>query len=345
MHGWIKMYRKFLNWEWYDDINTKCLFLHLLLKANAEDREWHGIKINRGQLVTSLNLLSKETGLSIRSIRTSLDKLISTGELTSEATSRYRIITVCKYEDYQELKKASDKQRSSRAANKLTSEATIKRQAKMSKNQTDNANTANELTSKETSKATITAATTKECEEEKKKKDDKVFIPCSHKDSSETSSDVVSEVEMDFEKFLVFFNSELTKAGAVIPHIIKITSLRKQTVLARCREFGKSSTFTVVKNAARSDFLNGKNDRGFLASFDWIFKPRNYPKVLEGVYNTRQTNITQKSYDRNNNYRGIQQSTPETRRQGAEAIIARLAKENEADERKIRQRLEEFSGE
>ena len=37
--GFIKLYRSMLQWEWYDDVNVKVLFLHLLLKANYEEKK------------------------------------------------------------------------------------------------------------------------------------------------------------------------------------------------------------------------------------------------------------------------------------------------------------------
>ena len=40
--GFIKLHRKIIDWEWYDDINTKTLFIHILLMANFEDKKWHG---------------------------------------------------------------------------------------------------------------------------------------------------------------------------------------------------------------------------------------------------------------------------------------------------------------
>lgn len=51
--GYIKIWRSLLDWEWYDDANTLRVFLHLLLTANHEDGEWHGMIIRRGQVVTS----------------------------------------------------------------------------------------------------------------------------------------------------------------------------------------------------------------------------------------------------------------------------------------------------
>lgn len=102
MHrGYIKFYRKFLEWEWYQDSNCVRLFLHLLLKANFKDNRWQGTEVKRGQLITSINHLSKETGLSEQQVRSTIKKLISTSEITSKATNKFTIITIEKYSFYQ----------------------------------------------------------------------------------------------------------------------------------------------------------------------------------------------------------------------------------------------------
>ena len=64
-----------------------------------------GETIPRGSFVTSLDSLAKELGLSVQEIRTALKHLISTGELTSKSTNKYRIITVVNYEMYQQVNK------------------------------------------------------------------------------------------------------------------------------------------------------------------------------------------------------------------------------------------------
>ena len=110
MEGWIKIHRSILKWEWYDDINTFRVFIHLLLTANHESKKWRGIRIRRGQMVTSVANLGKSTGLSAQSVRTSLTKLKSTNELTIKSTNIYTIITICKYEYYQDIKKDINKQ-------------------------------------------------------------------------------------------------------------------------------------------------------------------------------------------------------------------------------------------
>jgi len=101
MNGWVKLHRQFLDWEWYSEPNTKNVFIHLLLTANYEDKEWRGIIIQRGQNITGLHSLSATLHLSIQTIRTCLSRLKSTNEITIKSTSRFSIITVCNYDKYQ----------------------------------------------------------------------------------------------------------------------------------------------------------------------------------------------------------------------------------------------------
>lgn len=99
--GWIKLHRKIQDWEWYRDGNTFRLFIHLLLSANRKPQSWKGIVIGRGDLATGRKSLSAQTGLSEQSVRTSLERLRSTNEVTSKSTSKYSIITIVNYDTYQ----------------------------------------------------------------------------------------------------------------------------------------------------------------------------------------------------------------------------------------------------
>lgn len=102
--GWIKIHRKLLDWEWADDPNMVALWVHLLLNANFEDSRWHGIPVPRGSFITTQSELCKKTGLSRRSLRTCLNRLQSTNEVTIKTTKLYSIITICKYDCYQVAK-------------------------------------------------------------------------------------------------------------------------------------------------------------------------------------------------------------------------------------------------
>lgn len=103
--GFIKLHRKMLEWEWYQNTNVMSLFIHILFLANWEDKQWQGITIKRGSFITSIDHLAKDTGLTNQETRTALDKLISTGEVNKQTTNKYTIVTVNKYNDYQSVNK------------------------------------------------------------------------------------------------------------------------------------------------------------------------------------------------------------------------------------------------
>ena len=92
---------------------------------------------------------------------------------------------------------------------------------------------------------------------------------------------------INFGSLVLFFNKTIEKFRSVIRPIKDIKGKRQDAVRARVRERGKNSLAKVIENAAKSDFLNGKNDRGFIATFDWLVSPNNFIKVLEGNYDNR----------------------------------------------------------
>lgn len=95
MNGdFVKMYRSFLEWEWYSDINTSRSFLHMLLKANWKDSKFQGITVPRGSFISSIGRLAEETALTDREIRTAVSHLKMTGEVTSRPTNRYTVFAV-----------------------------------------------------------------------------------------------------------------------------------------------------------------------------------------------------------------------------------------------------------
>ena len=101
LEGFVKLFRKIAEWEYYTDLKTCHLFIHCLIMANHQDKEWRGISVKRGSFVTSYAKLSSETGLSIQNVRTCLKKL--TKYLTHKATGKHSIITVKNYSSYQNI--------------------------------------------------------------------------------------------------------------------------------------------------------------------------------------------------------------------------------------------------
>ena len=98
---YIRLFRKFTKWEWYDDANTMRVFLHCLLNANYSDKKWRGILVKRGSFLTGRRKLAVSLNLTEMQIRTALNKLKSTSEITIETTSEYSIITINNWDSYQ----------------------------------------------------------------------------------------------------------------------------------------------------------------------------------------------------------------------------------------------------
>lgn len=99
--GYIKLYRKMMKWGWYTDTNAKCVFLHLLFLAQYEACFYRGVKLDVGQAVTSIREIATQTGISVQSVRTALDHLKSTQEITQSPHGKFSVFTVKNYSEYQ----------------------------------------------------------------------------------------------------------------------------------------------------------------------------------------------------------------------------------------------------
>ena len=110
MSDYIKLHRKFLEWEWYRNEHTKNLFIHCLLKANWKESKFEGNVIQRGSFVSSIDILASETGLTSDEVRTAIKHLIFTGEITKQSTNKYTVFSVVNYDLYQPVSQAEPKQ-------------------------------------------------------------------------------------------------------------------------------------------------------------------------------------------------------------------------------------------
>lgn len=86
------------------------------------------------------------------------------------------------------------------------------------------------------------------------------------------------------------------------PRIIKLSESRKKTIKARYLEYGKVLSYFKVLfiKAEASNFLKGKNDNNWSASFDWLINPSNMIKVLEGNYDNKEEKKNESSSRPNN---------------------------------------------
>lgn len=133
--GFICLSRDLLGWPWYLDLNTKVLFIHMLLKANWKEGRFRDITVPRGSFVSSYPHLAEECGLTINELRTALTHLKSTGEITVKTNNKYSLFTVNNYCEYQDINSQDYIQNTGRALSINTPLTTIKQGNKGTKEQ------------------------------------------------------------------------------------------------------------------------------------------------------------------------------------------------------------------
>ena len=119
-HGFIKLHRSILRWEWWDDDNTLKVFLWLLLNANWENSRYRGIVIPKGSLVTSYAKIAENLDISVQSARTSINHLKSTGEITIKSTNKFTVVSIVNWEKFQCFDDSGNKQTNNQPNKQLT---------------------------------------------------------------------------------------------------------------------------------------------------------------------------------------------------------------------------------
>lgn len=109
-----------MKWGWYSDTNTFRVFMHLLLTASYEDNEFNGHHIKAGQTVFGRKQLATALKLSERQVRTALEHLKATNEITIETTNRFSIATIENWGKYQFGEDKTDQQSDQQEATQPT---------------------------------------------------------------------------------------------------------------------------------------------------------------------------------------------------------------------------------
>ena len=93
----IKIDRNIENWRWYQNANTFRVFIHCLLSASVKPHEWEGITIKRGEFPTSYDKIANTLNLTNQQVRTAVNHLKSTGEITTKIYSKFQVISIVNY--------------------------------------------------------------------------------------------------------------------------------------------------------------------------------------------------------------------------------------------------------
>ena len=250
--GHIKISRSIIDWRWFDDAVMLSFWLHLLLMANWKDKEWHNKTIKRGSFVTTVASLSTQLNLSVKQVRTCLDRLRAGGEITTNTSNNYTLISICKYDSYQ-CQPANEGQMFGKSA--------------------DNPG----ATTKEEYNTTDTNVSLYSIQEDKNKKKEK-------------DTDVSFKKEPTDISFVLDLWNSYAKRN--VPKVRSLTQARKEKVKLRIKEMGgiekaKETLTTCFKKISESDFCTGANGE-WAANFDWFFRNEEiWLKVLEGNYDNR----------------------------------------------------------
>lgn len=269
MSSWIKIFRELLQWEWFEKAEMVQLFIYLLLKASCEDKQWQGITVKRGQLITSNGSMRRDLKLSEQQIRTCIKRLISTGEITYQSTNRYVVITICNYDKYQENKSAANEPINEQANTLPTDEQ------RAINEQTTTSKEIKNIRSKEISIS----------EDIDTKKSRKAASPSA---SAEAQAEEPAE-KIPFAEIKNLWNSTCTGFA----RLVVISDNRRNKIRNRVAEMGGVEKAlpiikTIFEKAQASSFLKGDNKRGWKASFDWFFEnDKNWVKVFEGNYDEK----------------------------------------------------------
>jgi len=95
--------------------------------------------------------------------------------------------------------------------------------------------------------------------------------------------------KIDYQEVVEFFNNTCT----LLPKVQKLTKKRESAIRKRIEEYSAIEVGEVLIAVSKSSFLNGKSSLGWKANFDWIMKPNNFIKVLEGQYKDKEAHDKQ----------------------------------------------------
>ena len=105
-NGWVSLYRKSIDSSVFRNADTWYVWSWCLMKANHKTVmvPFNGsdIEIKRGQFITGREKALKEMSeLSPKKYRNAIKYLERTNRIHTDATNKFTIITVCKYDEYQ----------------------------------------------------------------------------------------------------------------------------------------------------------------------------------------------------------------------------------------------------
>ena len=92
---------------------------------------------------------------------------------------------------------------------------------------------------------------------------------------------------IDYQQIADLYNETCVS----FPRLTKLSESRKKAIRARLKQYSVDDFRRMFELAESSDFLKGKNDRNWSATFDWMVKDANMAKILDGNYNDKKEGV------------------------------------------------------
>ena len=131
----------------------------------------------------------------------------------------------------------------------------------------------------------------------KQREREKLQLECDHHVMSRDSHAIEEDEERDKDKEKEREERKIDYGGIVqmynahcpsLPSVKSISATRKKAIKARMNTYSVDDFEVLFQKAEASDFLKGKNNRNWTATFDWLIKDANMAKVLDGNYDNKQ---------------------------------------------------------
>ena len=120
--GYVKLWRKSIEGGWLTNHKLWAFWCWCLLKASHKECDvivgYKQVHLVPGEFIFGRKAASKELGISERSIRTNLDFLKTTQNLTIKTTNKYSIISIVNWSTYQQDIEQNDHQNDQQVTSK-----------------------------------------------------------------------------------------------------------------------------------------------------------------------------------------------------------------------------------
>ena len=251
LSGWIKLHRALSDHWLASNPDSLSVWVHMLMLANHAEtkRQINGsvVVVLPGQIITSRRSLSDKTGVQESKVERILKRLESEQQITQRGLSKFRVISIVNWAEYQSSEQQSEQQ--------VNSKRTADEQQ---------VNTPEEV---------LPGGNTQEGKEVKSSCDQQA-------ESLKTGTD-----RIDYGSVTSAFSEHLS----ALPQPRDMTEKRRKMVRSIVKRGGRyadpeffAKFFAYV---AKSDFLMGRGAKPWHGCcFDWLLKPENFQKIIEGNY-------------------------------------------------------------